>query len=48
MVVFSRDFTYIDNIYKWVSLFSENKEAINQIFNAAFGQQTTITENGEF
>jgi UDP-N-acetylglucosamine 4-epimerase len=43
---FSRDFTYIDNILQMneLALFSENKEAINQIFNAAFGQQTTITE----
>jgi hypothetical protein len=30
------------------TLFSENKEAINQIFNAAFGQQTTITEMVNF
>jgi UDP-N-acetylglucosamine 4-epimerase len=27
-----------------LALFSENKEAINQIFNVAFGQQTTIGE----
>jgi UDP-N-acetylglucosamine 4-epimerase len=43
---FSRDFTYIDNVLQMndLALFSENKEAINQIFNVAFGQQTTIGE----
>lgn len=43
---FSRDFTYIDNVIQMnnLALFSNNKEAVNQIFNTAFGQQTTILE----
>ena len=43
---FSRDFTYIDNVIQMndLALFSDNKEAVNQIFNTAFGQQTTILE----
>lgn len=43
---FSRDFTYIENVIQMnkLALFSENKEAVNQVFNTAFGQQTTILE----
>lgn len=43
---FSRDFTYIGNVLQAniLSLFSENKEAINQIYNIAFGDRTTLNE----
>src|SRR5687767_8149939 len=42
----SRDFTYIDNVVKAnvQALFSTNPAAINQVFNIACGQQTTLLE----
>jgi UDP-N-acetylglucosamine/UDP-N-acetylgalactosamine 4-epimerase len=42
----SRDFTYIDNVVQAniQALFTTNTEAINQIFNIAFGQSTTLNE----
>ncbi len=43
---FSRDFTYIDNVVQanLLSLFTENKDAVNQIYNISYGQQTTLNE----
>jgi UDP-N-acetylglucosamine 4-epimerase len=43
---FSRDFTYVDNAVQAnvLALFSTNKEAINQIYNVACGQRTTLNE----
>lgn len=43
---FSRDFTYIDNVIQMneLALFSDNKEAINTVYNTAFGEQTTLNE----
>jgi len=40
----SRDFTYIDNVVhaNLLSLFTENPNAINQIYNVACGQNYTI------
>ena len=42
----SRDFTFVDNavLLNELSLFTENKEAINQIYNAACGDQTTLND----
>ena len=42
----SRDFTYIDNAVQANirALFTENKKAINQVFNIACGEQTTLLE----
>ncbi len=41
---YSRDFTYIDNVIQMnkIALFSENKDAVNQIYNTAFGERTTL------
>lgn len=41
---YSRDFTYIDNVIQMnkLALFSENKNAVNQIYNTAFGERTTL------
>lgn len=41
---YSRDFTYIDNVIQMnkLALFSENKDAVNQIYNTAFGERTTL------
>ena len=43
---FSRDFTYIDNIIQIneLALLTQNKEAINQVYNAAFGERTTLNQ----
>lgn len=43
---FSRDFTYVENAVQanLLALFSTNKEAVNQIYNVACGQRTTLNE----
>ncbi len=43
---FSRDFTYIDNVIQMnmLAMKTENKEAINTVYNVAFGEQTTLNE----
>ena len=43
---FSRDFTYIDNVIKMniLALTTKNSKALNQIYNTAFGNRTTINE----
>lgn len=42
----SRDFTYVDNAVEanLLALFTNNPEAVNQVFNIACGQQTTLLE----
>jgi len=42
----SRDFTYIDNVIQMnlLALTSENPEAINQVYNTAFGQRATLND----
>ena len=43
---FSRDYTYIDNVIKMnmLALETENTGAINQIFNTACSEQTTLNQ----
>ena len=43
---FSRDFTYVANAVQanMKSLFTENKEAVNEIYNVACGERTTLNE----
>jgi UDP-N-acetylglucosamine 4-epimerase len=43
---FSRDFTYIDNVIQMNNLAAttENKAAIGEVFNVAFGESTTLLE----
>lgn len=43
---FSRDFTYIDNIIQMneLAMYTNNKEAINTVYNAAFGDRTTLND----
>ena len=43
---FSRDFTYIDNIIQMnvLGILTKNKNAVNKIYNVAFGQQTSLNE----
>lgn len=42
----SRDFTYVDNAVQANvrALFSENKESLNQVYNVAMGEQTSLNE----
>jgi len=46
---FSRDFTYIDNVLQMnhLAMTTKNSAAINQVFNTAVGDQTTIKEMAE-
>lgn len=43
---YSRDFTYIDNVIlmNLLALTVENEEAINQVYNTAFGERTTLND----
>ena len=43
---YSRDFTYIDNVIQMneLAMLTQNPEAINTVFNAAFGERTTLNE----
>ncbi len=43
---FSRDFTYIDNVIQanMLALISENKEAVNTVYNVAFGDRNTLND----
>jgi UDP-N-acetylglucosamine 4-epimerase len=42
----SRDFTYISNVVQAniLSLFTTNQQAINQVYNIAYGQQTSLLQ----
>ena len=43
---YSRDFTYIDNVIQmnYLALTTNNPEAINQIYNTAYGERTTLNQ----
>ena len=43
---FSRDFTYIDNVIQanLLSMITNNKEAINTVYNVAFGERNTLKD----
>jgi UDP-N-acetylglucosamine 4-epimerase len=43
---YSRDFTYIDNVIQMNSLAiqTENPEAVNQVYNTAYGERTTLNQ----
>jgi UDP-N-acetylglucosamine 4-epimerase len=42
----SRDFTYVDNAVKanQLALFTDKADALNQVYNVACGEQTTLNE----
>ncbi len=42
----SRDFTYIDNVIQinLLALLTDNPEAVNTVYNVAFGENTTLNE----
>lgn len=43
---YSRDFTYIDNVIQMnvLAMTTENPDAVNQIYNTAFGERTTLNQ----
>ncbi len=43
---YSRDFTYIDNVIQanFLSLTTENKQAINTVYNVAFGDRNSLND----
>ncbi|MCL9805142.1 SDR family oxidoreductase [Flavobacterium amniphilum] len=43
---YSRDFTYIDNVIQMneLAMLSDNPQAINTVFNTAFGDRTTLNQ----
>lgn len=43
---FSRDFTYIDNVIQMnlLAIVTENSEALNNVYNTAYGERTTLIE----
>ncbi len=47
---YSRDFTYIDNVILMneLALTTDNPEAVNQIYNTAFGERTTLNQLVEY
>jgi len=44
--LYSRDFTYIDNVIQMneLAMTTQNSEAINTVYNTAFGDRTTLTQ----
>ena len=43
---YSRDFTYIDNVIQMneLAMLTNNPEAINRVYNTAYGDRTTLTQ----
>ena len=43
---YSRDFTYIDNVIQInkLALFTDNSDALNEVYNVAFGESSTLNE----
>lgn len=43
---YSRDFTYIDNVIQMnmLAMTTENPDAVNQVYNTAFGERTTLNQ----
>ncbi len=43
---YSRDFTYIDNVIQMnlLALTTDNPEAVNQVYNTAFGERATLND----
>ena len=43
---YSRDFTYIDNVIQMnvLAMTTENPKAVNQVYNTAFGERTTLNQ----
>jgi UDP-N-acetylglucosamine 4-epimerase len=47
---YSRDFTYIKNVVQMniLALTTDNREAVNQVYNTAFGDRTTLNQLADY
>lgn len=47
---YSRDFTYIDNVVQMnmLAMTTKNLEAVNQVYNTAYGERTTLNQLVEY
>ncbi|MDR0365031.1 MAG: SDR family oxidoreductase [Bacteroidales bacterium] len=47
---YSRDFTYIDNVIQMnlLAMITDNPNAINQVYNTAYGERTTLNQLAEY
>ena len=47
---YSRDFTYIDNVIQMnmLAMTTSNPEAVNQVYNTAYGERTTLNQLVEY
>ena len=47
---YSRDFTYIDNVMQMnlLALTTTNLQAVNQVYNTAYGERTTLNQLAEY
>ena len=47
---YSRDFTYIDNVIQMniLALETNNPQAVNQVYNTAYGERTTLNQLAEY
>ena len=47
---YSRDFTYVENVVQanFLALTTEKQEALNTVYNVAFGERTTLNELFQF
>jgi UDP-N-acetylglucosamine 4-epimerase len=48
--LYSRDFTYIDNVIQMneLAMTTQNPEALNTVYNTAFGDRTTLIQLTDF
>jgi UDP-N-acetylglucosamine 4-epimerase len=47
---YSRDFTYIQNVLEmnWLAITTKNKDALNTVYNTAFGERTSLNQLVEY
>jgi len=47
---YSRDFTYVDNVIlaNYLAVTTPNTDALNQVYNVAFGERTTLNQLFEY
>jgi len=47
---YSRDFTYVDNVVQmsFLALETNNPQAVNQVYNTAYGERTTLNQLAEY
>ncbi|GHT89180.1 epimerase [Spirochaetia bacterium] len=47
---YSRDFTYIENVIQAnvLAVLTDNQEAVNQVYNVAYGERSTLNQLGQY